>query len=154
MKEDIKDLENLCLENLKNSYSPYSKIKVTSALKTSSGKIFTWCNIENSSFSETICAERVAIFKALSEGEKEISLIYVYSEKSFPPCGPCRQVLSEFASKDLKVVVGGKEGHQIYDFEDIYPNSFSKESFKWYKALHNWTFLEWILEAYLWLQKN
>lgn len=129
MKEDIEKLENLCRETIKNSYSPYSKISVASALITSSGKIFSGCNIENSSFSETICAERVAIFKALSEGEKEISMIYVFSEKEFPPCGPCRQVLSEFASKDLKVVVGGTKGHQVYNFKDIYPNSFSKESF-------------------------
>ncbi len=130
MKEDIEKLKDLCQENLKNSYSPYSKIKVTSALKTSSGKTYTGCNIENASFSETICAERVAIFKALSEGEKEISLIYIYSEKGFPPCGPCRQVLSEFAAKDLKVVVASSQGHQVYDFAEIYPNSFSKESFR------------------------
>ena len=122
MKEDIKILEDLCLNNLKHSYSPYSKIRVTSALKTSSGKIYSGCNIENSSFSETVCAERVAILKAVSEGEKEISLIYVYSKKGFPPCGPCRQVLAEFASKYLKVVVSSNKGHQIYDFGEIYPS--------------------------------
>lgn len=130
MKEDIEKLENLCRGIIKNSYSPYSKIKVASALMTSTGKTYSGCNIENSSFSETICAERVAIFKALSEGEKEISLIYIFSEKGFPPCGPCRQVLSEFAAKDLKVVIGNEKDHQIHNFDDIYPNSFSKEFFK------------------------
>jgi len=130
VKEDIEKLKALCLETIKNSYSPYSKIKVASALMTDSGKFFTGCNIENSSFSETICAERVAISKAISEGEKVISLIYVFSEKGFPPCGPCRQVLSEFAHKDLKVVIGSEKGQEIHNFADIYPNSFSKENFR------------------------
>jgi len=83
------------------AYVPYSGFKVGAALKTTSGKIFTGCNVENSSYGLTNCAERTAVFKAVSEGEKEFSEIAVYvdSEILFTPCGACRQVLNEFNNK-------------------------------------------------------
>lgn len=87
------------------SYSPYSKWAVGAALLTASGRVFQGCNIENASFGMTICAERTAVFKAVSEGETEFVAIAIASEKTAPwPCGACRQVLNEFAP-DLRVMV-------------------------------------------------
>jgi len=88
------------------SFSPYSKFRVGAALLTKSGKLFTGCNIENSSFSLTICAERTALFKAISEGEKEFSKILIVSDSDdyISPCGACRQVLSDLAG-DIEVVL-------------------------------------------------
>ena len=101
----MKDLNKLCQLAIKardNSYSPYSGIRVGAALLCGSGKIYTGCNIENAAFSPTVCAERVAFFKAISEGEKEFEAIAVAGgagespEGEFPPCGVCRQVMAEF----------------------------------------------------------
>lgn len=88
------------------AYAPYSEYKVGAALLTKSGKIFTGCNVENSSYGLTNCAERTAVFKAVSEGETEFSelVIYVDSERLPAPCGACRQVLSEFCT-DLKITM-------------------------------------------------
>jgi len=94
-----------------NSYSPYSKLSVGAAILTKSGKIFTGCNIENSSFSLTICAERTAIFKAISEGSKKFSAIAIVSDLDdpIPPCGACRQVLFDLAG-NIDVILLGKSG--------------------------------------------
>ena len=88
------------------SYSPYSKFKVGAALLCTSGKIYTGCNIENASFGATNCAERTAIFKAVSEGENEFEAIAIASsgDSPAPPCGICRQVLSEFAPQ-IKILL-------------------------------------------------
>lgn len=85
-------------EAIKYAYAPYSKIKVGAVLYCKNGKVYTGTNIENSSFSLTICAERVALFKALSEGESEFQLLLLYSPQLdfITPCGACLQVLSEF----------------------------------------------------------
>ena len=92
------------------SYSPYSNFKVGAALLCSSGKIYTGCNIENASFGATNCAERTAIFKAVSEGEKEFEVIAISSsgDSPAPPCGICRQVLSEFAPQ-IKILLVTEE---------------------------------------------
>jgi cytidine deaminase len=94
-----------------NSYSPYSKLSVGAAILTKSGKIFTGCNIENSSFSLTICAERTAIFKAISEGSKKFSAIAIVSDLDdpIPPCGACRQVLFDLAG-NIDVILLSKSG--------------------------------------------
>ena len=95
-----------------NAYTPYSGFKVGAALLCSDGSIYTGCNIENASYSPTVCAERVAIFKAVSEGKREFSAIAVcgspkgeLTAKLCYPCGVCRQVLSEFCGDDFKVYV-------------------------------------------------
>jgi cytidine deaminase len=108
------------------AYSPYSGFKVGAALLTASGKIFTGCNVENASFSMTICAERTAIFKAVSEGETAFTAIAVYvdSDLSFPPCGACRQVLSEFAD-DLSVLIGNRLGDYTMTLAELLPGKFS-----------------------------
>ena len=93
-----------------NSYSPYSHFRVGAALKCKSGKIFSGCNIENASYGASVCAERTALLKAVSEGETEFESIAVYSPDSdnCPPCGICRQALAEF-SDDIRVIYRSAE---------------------------------------------
>lgn len=96
---------------MKNSYSPYSKYAVGAALLCENGRVFLGCNIENASFGLTNCGERTALFKAVSEGEREFSAIAIASNGTFPyPCGACRQVLNEFAPAIRVLVIDG-EGH-------------------------------------------
>ena len=112
------------------SYSPYSNCKVGAALLTKDGKIYTGCNIENKSFSPTICAERTAFAKAVSEGEKEFSAIAIAAKRegalaTFTPCGVCRQVMSEFCDADFTVlVVTGEDSFDEYKLSDLLPHSF------------------------------
>ncbi len=111
MKYSYNELINFAVEAGMNSYSPYSKFRVGAALLTASGKVFTGCNIENRSYSPTVCAERVAIFKAVSESESEIIALAVVGldcDYPLPPCGVCRQVLSEF-SKSAIVIMAGRD---------------------------------------------
>lgn len=98
MDIDYKILMDKAKEASRNSYSPFSRFAVGAAVITSNGKIYQGCNVENSSFGLTICAERTAIFKAVSEGEREILAVAIYSPNSDScyPCGACRQVLYEF----------------------------------------------------------
>ena len=90
---------------LKNAYSPYSDVKVACALITESGKIFTGCNVENASYGATMCAERTAIFKAVSEGHKKFKALLVLTNQKeiWPPCGLCRQVMVEFCRPSMPV---------------------------------------------------
>jgi len=98
MTIDFKYLMDVAKDASKYSYSPFSRFAVGAAVLASSGKVYHGCNVENSSFGLTICAERTAIFKAISEGEKEIFAVAIYSPNadSCYPCGACRQVLYEF----------------------------------------------------------
>ena len=98
---------------MNNAYSPYSGFKVGAALLTQKGEVFTGCNIENSSFTPTVCGERTAFFKAISEGEKDFSMIAVVGIKdgiinpNFLPCGVCRQVMTEFCESDFIILFIG-----------------------------------------------
>ena len=107
MNIDFQELMNNAKEASKNSYSPFSRFAVGAAVITPSGKIYRGCNVENSSFGLTNCAERTAIFKAVSEGEREILAVAIYSPNSDScyPCGACRQVLYEFQSDDYEIDV-------------------------------------------------
>ena len=114
-----------------NAYTPYSNFKVGAALLCSDGSIYTGCNIENASFSPTVCAERVAIFKAVSDGKREFSAIAVcgspcveLNDKFCYPCGVCRQVLSEFCEKDFKIFVMSKQDVKEYTLSDLLPFGF------------------------------
>ena len=112
------------------AYAPYSNFKVGAALLTESGKVYTGANVENSTFGLTVCAERVAVFEAVSRGEKNISKIAVVADKDPPitPCGACRQVLSEFA-KDLKIVCANLKGKvERYSLKELLPEAFEKRS--------------------------
>ncbi len=114
-----------------NAYAPYSGFKVGAAILTEEGKIFSGCNVENASYGLTMCAERTAIFKAVSEGYKNFKemVIYVNSDILFTPCGACRQVISEF-SKDLKItIVSNKETFET-NIKELLPFSFELEEKK------------------------
>ncbi len=104
------ELIELAKAAAEKAYAPYSKFRVGAAVLTNSGKIYSGCNVENASFSLTICAERNAVFQAVAEGHKDIAaiVIYVDSELSFPPCGACRQVLAEFAH-DMPVFIANRK---------------------------------------------
>lgn len=128
----VQKLIELALEARKNSYSPYSEFKVGAALLTRSGKVYTGCNIENAGYTPTICAERVAIFKAVSAGERDFEAIAVVGGKGEKPtdyawpCGVCRQVMMEFCSpKNFKVITAIDT--QLYvskTLEEMLPNGF------------------------------
>lgn len=100
----------------KNAYAPYSKYKVGAAVLAKSGKIFSGCNIENAAYPSGLCAERVAIFKAVSEGEREFVAIAVVTSNCGSPCGACRQVLSEFAEDDAVIILASTRGNQFKQF--------------------------------------
>lgn len=112
------------------SYSPYSGFRVGAALLTKSGKVFTGCNIENAAYSPTNCAERTAVFKAVSEGEREFEGIAVVGdgEDCLAPCGVCRQVLLEFCNpKEFYVLMAGSgETYKKMTLAQLMPESFSK----------------------------
>ena len=116
---------------MEKSYSPYSGYRVGAALLTASGAVYTGCNIENASYTPTICAERTAIFKAISEGERSFVAIAVAGGKdgviagAFPPCGVCRQVMAEFSSSDFIVlVVTGEDTYTTYTLSELLPSGF------------------------------
>jgi homotetrameric cytidine deaminase len=132
---DIKLLINEAFLAQKNSYSPYSSCKVGAALISESGKIYTGCNIENSSFSVTNCAERTALFKAVSEGEREFKAIAIVGNNGnddyFYPCGVCRQALNEFCDADFKIIVAKSEDdYKIFTLGELLAFSFGKENVK------------------------
>ncbi len=113
-------------EAMEYAYAPYSNFKVGAALLTESGNIYTGCNIENISFGATNCAERTAVFKAVSEGEKAFKAIAIVSSsgKFTPPCGICRQVLSEF-SEDMDIILADNEDNiKIITLNELIPFSF------------------------------
>ena len=129
-----KELVLKAIDSMKNSYSPYSEFKVGAALLTENGKIYTGCNIENFAFGPSICAERVAFFKAISEGEKDFSKIAVVGGKNgvitspTPPCGVCRQVMREFCSDDFEIlIVRENENYDKVLLKDLLPHSFKPE---------------------------
>jgi cytidine deaminase len=123
-----KELIMMAKQASEAAYAPYSEFRVGAALLSKSGRIFTGCNVENASYSMTICAERTAIFKAVSEGEVTFLAIAVYvdSKLPFPPCGACRQVLAEFAY-DMPVVVANKTEHYQTSLRHLLPETFSLE---------------------------
>lgn len=123
------ELISLALEARENSYSPYSDFKVGAALLTKSGKVYKGCNIENGAFSPTNCAERTAVFTAVSDGEKEFSAIAVVGGADeinafCPPCGVCRQVLSEFCDKDFEIHLFNGEEIKTFTLGELFPESF------------------------------
>jgi cytidine deaminase len=112
-----------------NAYADYSHFKVGAAILTADGKIFSGCNIENASYGLTICAERVAVFKAVSEGYKGISALAIYSESKIPvrPCGACLQVLSEFGKGIEILCFNSQGGKDKFKLNDLLPHGFTLE---------------------------
>ncbi|WP_080874405.1 cytidine deaminase [Oceanobacillus timonensis] len=112
------------------AYVPYSEFPVGAALLTSSGKIYTGCNIENAAYPSTCCAERVAIFKAISDGETAFLEMAVAADtqRPVPPCGTCRQVMSEFFAPDMTIhLTNLQEDVQTLTTDQLLPFSFQKE---------------------------
>lgn len=137
--EDINQtLVEAAIEATKFAYVPYSNFKVGAAILADNGKIYTGCNIENASYSPTNCAERTAIFKAVSEGVTKFKKIAVVGgpngnlENYCPPCGVCRQVISEFADGDFELILGtSKNTYAVYNFfEEVLPLSFTAKELK------------------------
>ncbi len=128
-----KELMLLAKEARERSYSPYSGYRVGAALLAKSGKVYTGCNIENAAFSVTVCGERTAFFKAVSEGEREFEKIAIIGGKAdemselCTPCGVCRQVMSEFCSKDFILLLGTPDSFKEYTLGELLPLSFSNE---------------------------
>ena len=114
-----------------NAYAPYSNYAVGAALLTHTGKIYTGANVENAVLPLTNCAERTAIFKAVSEGEKSFEAIAVVTENGGSPCGACRQVLAEFGL-DIQVIIATTTGEirQIMTVSDLLPQAFTPQTLK------------------------
>lgn len=117
------------LQAREKSYSPYSNFKVGAAVLTKSGEVFTGCNIESAAYSPTICAERVALSKSVSEGYKDIEKIAVVGsdKKTSFPCGVCRQFILEFG-KNIKIICAKNiDEYEVYTIEELLPNNFGPE---------------------------
>lgn len=128
-------LASLALEARGASYSPYSGFAVGAALLTTEGRVYTGANIENASYTPTVCAERVAIFKAVSAGERSFAAIAIAGGKSgervgthIPPCGVCRQVMAEFCPSDMEIILAVEDGYITKTLEELLPCSFDKEN--------------------------
>lgn len=120
-----KKLMDMAKQAKKNAYVPYSNFKVGAALLTKSGKVYTGCNVEIASIGATNCAERTAIFKAVSEGEKDFEKIAVTGDaKETYPCGICRQVIVEFG-KDIEIIIEKDSKLKIFKIDDLLPHSFT-----------------------------
>lgn len=128
---NVKELIKEAMIVKERAYTPYSNFKVGAALLGSSGKIYTGCNVESASYSPTICAERTAISKAVSEGEIKYEAIAVVGSSNYTfPCGVCRQVIREFG-KDIKVIVANdEEDYKIFTLEELLPHSFGPDDLK------------------------
>ncbi|MBE2255198.1 MAG: cytidine deaminase [Ignavibacteria bacterium] len=126
MKKHYKELIEKTIKNLKFSYSPYSEFKVSSSVLSDSGKIFTGVNIENSSYSLTLCAETSAIAIAISKGVKKINAVAIFtdSEEFVFPCGACRQRISEFSDNADIILINSKRKIKILKLKSLLPNSF------------------------------
>ena len=118
------ELLKIAKEVINKSYCPYSNFHVSAILIGENG-IYTGVNVENVSYGLTICAERVAIFKAVSEGERNFSMMLVYSSDGMPyPCGACRQVMVEFCSEDFEVIVTNGQEFEQFTLGELMPFNF------------------------------
>lgn len=127
-KQALIDLANTARQR---AYAPYSRYPVGAALRTKTGRIFTGVNVENASYPQTMCAERVAIFKAVSEGEKDFEVIAVVTDNGGSPCGGCRQVLAEFGLATIVLLADGN-GKLLKQttVRELLPEAFTPEQLK------------------------
>ncbi len=131
-EDKIKELIQTAIDQLQFSYAPYSNFKVGAALLAKNGEIYTGCNIENAGYTPTNCAERTAIFKAVSQGVREFDAICIVGGKDgllteyAPPCGVCRQVMNEFCNpKAFRIILATDQDHyDIYSLEELLPLGF------------------------------
>ena len=127
-KEEKRSLISLANEARRYAYAPYSNYQVGAALRTKSGRIFTGVNVESAAYPTTTCAERVAIYKAVSEGEREFDVIAVVTENGGSPCGSCRQVMAEFGLKTRVLIADGR-GNLLKEMTvaELLPEAFTPE---------------------------
>ena len=132
MKKEYRELAAAARKAKLHAYSPFSNFRVGVALLSRDGSIFTGCNIENSSYGLTICAERVAIFKAISSGASEfIAMAIVSDDQGFtPPCGACRQVLLELAGNIDFIMIDSKNRFKILKLASLLPFAFTEKNLK------------------------
>lgn len=126
------ELVQKALEARRFAYAPYSRFQVGAALLTKNGAVYTGCNVENASYGLTNCAERTAVFKAVSEGDGEFERIAIVGDTENPlaPCGACRQVLAEFFQPDALVIMANLKGERVTKtVEALLPGAFSQEDF-------------------------
>ncbi len=124
---DYDDLIAKAMEAREKAHAPYSHFAVGAALLGKSGGIYTGCNVENASYGLSICAERVAVFKAVSEGERGFEALAVVTENGVTPCGACRQVLIEFG-EDIQVIVANESGeYRVLTLRELLPEAFTPE---------------------------
>ena len=124
-KQALIDLANAAREQ---AYVPYSRYRVGAAVRTKNARIFTGVNVENAAYPQTMCAERVAIYKAVSEGERDFEMISVVTDNGGSPCGGCRQVMAEFGL-DTVVLIANGEGRLVEEttVKDLLPRAFTPE---------------------------
>lgn len=124
--DEAKFLIELAAEARRRAYAPYSNYLVGAALRTHSGRIFTGVNVENAAYPTTICAERVAIFTAIAQGEREFEAIAVVTSNGGSPCGSCRQVMAEFGL-DMVVLIADADGRLVKQttVNDLLPGAFT-----------------------------
>jgi len=124
---DYEALIAKAMEARKKAYAPYSHFAVGAALLAKSGRVYTGCNVENASYGLSICAERTAVFKAVSEGEREFEALAVVTDKGVTPCGACRQVLMEFGD-DIQVIVADVTGrYRVFGLQELLPEAFNSK---------------------------
>ena len=124
-KQSLVDLANTARQR---AYAPYSHYPVGASLRTKTGRIFTGVNVENAAYPQTMCAERIAIFKAVSEGEKEFEVITVVTDNGGSPCGGCRQVIAEFGLDTIVILADGN-GRIVKEMtvKELLPEAFTPE---------------------------
>ena len=129
MKPEV--LMEYAREAMDRAYAPYSRCRVGAALLCADGSVYQGCNVENAAFSPTICAERTAFVKAVSEGQRDFAAIAVCGGKDgkitgrFPPCGVCRQVMGEFCGPDFVICMAKKDGFETVTLQELLPYGFS-----------------------------
>jgi cytidine deaminase len=132
MSENLQKLIEAATKAREKAFAPFSNFRVGAALQSTGGEIFTGCNIENASYGLTMCAERVAIFKAISEGEKNFTHLAIVgdTENLTPPCGACRQIIWEFCG-DIPVILANLNGKtETFQMKELLPSAFDTKFLK------------------------
>ena len=132
LKHDDQELIDAARAVRENSYAPFSNFRVGAALETDDGEIISGCNVESASYGLTVCAERVAIWKAISQGKRKIKHIAVVAdtEELTPPCGVCRQIIWEFGG-DIPVILANLKGKtEVVQMKDLLPRAFDTKFLK------------------------
>ena len=124
---DYEALIAKAMEAREKAHAPYSHFAVGAALLCKSGRVYTGCNVENASYGLSVCAERVAVFKAVSEGERDFEALAVVTEKGVTPCGACRQVLMEFGENIQVIVADGVGEYRVFGLQELLPEAFTSE---------------------------